>query len=84
MVWLRFRMLTVGERGFMGVAGREWVRYHANTTIQRQQMLQNGENGVASVLLWPNLLGSEDAPATAKRGFEKNILSAASISASRL
>jgi hypothetical protein len=23
----------VGERGFMGVTGREWVRYHTNTII---------------------------------------------------
>jgi hypothetical protein len=38
---------------------------------------------VVSVLLWPYLDGSEEAPATAKRGEEKNIFSAASISASR-
>jgi len=75
----------------MGVAGREWARYHANTTIQCQQTFQKDEgrgktkeHGVDSILLWPNLVGSEDAPATAKRGFEKNSLSAASISASRL
>lgn len=35
------------------------------------------------LLLWPYLLGSDDAPATANRGEEKNVLSAASISASR-
>jgi len=39
------------------------------------------EMGV-DVLLWPYLLGSEEAPATAKRGEEKNVLRAASISAS--
>jgi hypothetical protein len=36
-----------------------------------------------SVLLCPYLLGSEDAPATANRGDEKKVLSAASISSSR-
>jgi hypothetical protein len=36
-----------------------------------------------SVLLCPNLDGSEEAPATAKRGLEKKSLRAASISASR-
>jgi hypothetical protein len=35
------------------------------------------------VLLWPYLDGSEEAPATAKRGEEKKVFSAASISASR-
>lgn len=29
--------------------------------------------------LWPNFVGSEDAPATAKREDEKNVFSAASI-----
>ena len=29
--------------------------------------------------LWPNLEGSEEAPATAKRGAEKNVFMAASI-----
>lgn len=37
-----------------------------------------------SVLLWPYLVGSEDAPATANRGDEKKVFSAASISSSRL
>jgi hypothetical protein len=36
-----------------------------------------------AVLLWPYLLGSDDAPATAKRGEEKKVLSAVSISSSR-
>lgn len=31
VVWSRFSMLTVGERGFIGVAGRECRRYHAKT-----------------------------------------------------
>lgn len=35
------------------------------------------------VLLWPYLLGSEEAPATAKRGEEKNVLRATSIFSSR-
>ena len=33
------------------------------------------------VLLWPYLCGSDDAPATAKRGDEKKSFSAASMSA---
>jgi hypothetical protein len=31
VVWSRFSMLTVGDRGFMGVAGKECRRYHAKT-----------------------------------------------------
>lgn len=38
---------------------------------------------IFSVLLWPYLVGSEDAPATANRGDEKKVFSAASISSSR-
>jgi hypothetical protein len=34
--------------------------------------------------LWPYLLGSEDAPATAKRGEEKKVRSATSMFASRV
>jgi hypothetical protein len=36
------------------------------------------------ILLWPYLLVSEDAPATAKRGEEKKVRSAASMFASRV
>lgn len=32
-----------------------------------------------NILLCPNLLGSDEAPATAKRGAEKKVLTAASI-----
>jgi hypothetical protein len=84
VTWSRFRILTVGVRGLMGVAGREWRRYHANTVE-----LVSSRDGLvgaachAGILLWPYLLGSEDAPATAKRGDEKKSLSAASISVSR-
>lgn len=39
---------------------------------------------VGLVLLWPYLCGSEDAPATAKRGDAKKVRSAASMSASRV
>jgi hypothetical protein len=42
-----------------------------------------GEGGDVGPL-WPYLDGSEDAPATAKRGEEKKILRAASMSAERL
>lgn len=38
---------------------------------------------VVCILLCPNLEGSEDAPATAKRGEAKNVFSAASMFASR-
>jgi hypothetical protein len=31
VVWSRFKILTVGARGFMGVAGSECLRYHAKT-----------------------------------------------------
>lgn len=31
VVWSRFKMLTVGARGLMGVTGRECRRYQANT-----------------------------------------------------
>jgi hypothetical protein len=30
------RMLTVGERGFSGVAGRLCWRYHANTAVMHE------------------------------------------------
>lgn len=40
-------------------------------------------SNVSSVLLCPYLDESEDAPATAKRGDEKKVFSAASMSASR-
>lgn len=31
VVWSRLRIVTVGARGFIGVAGRECWRYHAKT-----------------------------------------------------
>ena len=80
----------VGERGLMGVTGRECWRYQANT-VDYLVYAQASLCAFVTVYvvipcyspLCPNLEGSEDAPATAKRGDEKNVLSAASISASR-
>lgn len=85
----------VGERGLSGVTGSECVRYHANTGEACQlwlfiprDLFEFGKRDGRQVYrlavpLWPNLEGSEDAPATAKRGEEKKVLRAASISASR-
>jgi hypothetical protein len=80
VVWSRFRMLTLDVRGFSGVAGRECWRYHAKTARVSQEV----EVRLVYILLWPYLLGSEDAPATAKRGEEKKVRSATSMFASRV
>ena len=77
--------MTLGLLGFSGVAGRECWRYHAKTITCHQIWCTEGTTGRTDVtiLLCPYLYGSEEAPATAKRGLEKKSFSAASISASR-
>jgi hypothetical protein len=46
VVWSRFKILTVGARGFMGVAGRECLRYHAKTG----HMVNDGSITCGSIL----------------------------------
>ena len=77
------RIVIAGQFGFRGTAGREWERYQAKTIGERlvcgsEGLLEKGM-GVRSSPRWPNLLGSELAPATAKRGEEKKVFRAASI-----
>lgn len=43
VVWSRLRTEMVGERGLIGVAGRECCRYHANTvhaSVQAEEYLR--------------------------------------------
>lgn len=70
----------------------ESVEDTMHTLVRTNQLDSRHEEGLEIGLevlardelpLWPNLEGSEDAPATANRGEEKNIFSAASIPAFR-
>jgi hypothetical protein len=63
-----------------------------HTLVRPRQLDSRHEDGLEVGLevlardelpLWPNLEGSEDAPATANRGEEKKVFSAASISTFR-
>lgn len=87
MVWALESTEIWGERGFMGVTGSEWRRYHANTVyvVNLGSDIKYKKRGVGMLMfgkgcipLCPYLAGSELAPATAKRGDEKKIFRAAS------
>lgn len=73
---------TAEVLGLIGVAERLCCRYHANTGthFNRVSLARSVHVGFRGLLLWPNLEGSEDAPATANRGDEKKVFTAVSIS----
>jgi hypothetical protein len=69
--------LIVGALGLTGVTGREWWVYHVNTiALVSSYTVAEVRWGVP---LCPNLVGSLEAPTTAKYGAEKKVRAAASV-----
>jgi hypothetical protein len=80
-VYVLFRTVISPARGLTGVTGRECWRYQTNTMAFCQQFASTAttKSKICSPL-WPNFVGSEDAPTTAKRDDVKKVFRAASIS----
>lgn len=70
-------MVISGVPGLMGVTGREWAVYQANTG--RVLVTCMGVARGKGVPLWPYLAGLELAPTTAKWGEEKKVRTEESV-----